>query len=154
MGRLDGRDDTFHTGEFVTAIDGLVVIDAQHLCTTFLGHVTVHRSYTGIVQTGTDGEGLLNLTVFILHDEHLGAMQDTDGSLVDGGGGVMGLPAMTTGLCQDNLHAVIIHIVVDGSCSIRATSDTGDEVVWVVAAFFLCQLPFDLLRDDALHLGD
>ena len=153
MGRLNGGDDALHTGEFITAIDGLVVIDAQYLRTPLLGHVTMHRTYTGVVQSGTDGEGFLNLTILILHHQHLGTMQDADGSLVDGGRGVIGLPTMSAGLCQDDFHALIIHIVIDGTCRIRTAADAGDEIVGIVAAFLLFQLPFDLFGDDALHPG-
>ena len=113
----------------------------------------MHRPYTGIVQSGTDGEGLFNLSVLILHHQHLGTMQDTDGSFVDSSSGMIGLPTMSSCLCQDDLHALIIHIVVDGTSSIRTTSDTGDEVVGIVTAFLFFQLPFDLFGDHALHPG-
>ena len=102
MSRLYGGDDTLHACQFVAAVDGLVVVDAQHLCTTFLCHVTVHGANTRIVQSGRDGKGFLNLSVLVLHHQHLGTMQDACCALVDGGCCVVGLPTMSACFCQND----------------------------------------------------
>ena len=47
----------------------------------------------------------------------------------------------------------VVYIMVDGACGIRTASDTGDEVVGVVAPDLLLKLPFDLFGDHALHPG-
>ena len=72
---------------------------------------------------------------------------------MDGSRRIVRLPTVTASLCQHDLHAVVVHIVVDGARSVRAASDTGDQIVRIVAADLFLQLPLDLLRDHTLHTG-
>ena len=145
MGTLDGGDDALHAGQLVAAVDGLVVVDREHLRATFFGHVTVHGTHARIVESGRNGECLLYLTVLILHHKHLRTVQDTCGAFMDGGCRVVSLPTVTASLCQHDLHAFVVHVVVDGASRIRAAADAGDEIVGIVAPDLLLKLPFDLL---------
>ena len=111
----------------------------------------MHRTYAGIVQAGTNREGLLDLSVVVLHHEHLRPMQDAGGAPVQGGGGVVGVPAVSAGLGEHDFHAVVVGIVVDGAGGIAASADACEEIVGVVAARLLLQLPLQLLGDNALH---
>ena len=153
MSTLDGRYDALHARQFVAAIDSLVVVDAEHLRTSLLSHVAVHGSHARIVESGRDGEGFLYLSVLILHHEHLRPVQDACRTLMDGGCRVVCLPSVSASLRQHDLYALVVHVVVDGARRIRAAADAGDEIVGIVAAYLLLQLPFDLLRDHALHTG-
>ena len=58
---------------------------------------------------------------------------------------------MASCLCQDYLDALVIHVMVDGTCGITTSTDTGDEIVWIVTPHLFLQLALDLLRDNALH---
>lgn len=42
--------------------------------------------------------------------------------------------------------------MIDGTCSIASATHAGDEVIRIIATNLLLQLPFQFLRDDALHL--
>ena len=117
------------------------------------GKIGVHRSDARIVETGTDGEGFLNLSVFGLHHEGAGSVDNAFCSAVHGGSGVVGIYSVSGSLSQINLHAVIINVVVDGSGSITSATHAGDEVIRIVAAYLLLQLPFQFFGDNALHLG-
>ena len=145
MGTLDGRDDTLHACQLVATVDSLIVVDAQHLGTTLFRHVAVHGSYTWVVKACRDGEGLLYLPVLVLHNQHFGTMQNTRSTTVDGCCGVVSVPAVTASLGQHNLHAVIVHIVIDGTGSIASAADAGHKVVRVVAPYLFFKLPLDFL---------
>ena len=153
MGTLDGRYDALHASQLIACPYGLVVVDTQHLRASLAGHVAVHGSHTGIVQSGRDGEGLFNLSVLVLHHQHLGTVQDARSALVDGGCRMVGLPSVASGFGQDYLHALVVHVVVNRSGSIRTTSDAGHQIVGIVTPHLFLQLPFYLLRDYALHPG-
>ena len=43
--------------------------------------------------------------------------------------------------------------MIDGTCSIASATHAGDEVIRIIATNLLLQLPFQFLRDDALHLS-
>lgn len=104
-----------------------------------------------VVQSGGDGKGFFYLAVVVLHDQHLGSVQDAHRATVYGGSGIVGVPAMAASLRQDNLDAFVVHVVVDGACGVAATADAGHEVVRIVASGLFLQLPLYFLRDDALH---
>ena len=64
-------------------------------------------------------------------------MDDAHASQGNGGGGLSGLHALASGLGQDNLHARVVHVVIDGAGCIASTAHAGNEVVGMVAAFLL-----------------
>ena len=118
------------------------------------GKVGVHRADARIVETGTDGKGFLYLSVLGLHHEGACSVDDAFCAAVHGGSGIIGIYSVSGSLSQIYLHAVIINVVVDGSGSIASATHAGDEVIRIVAAYLLLQLPFQFFADDALHLGN
>ena len=58
-------------------------------------------------------------------------------TLVYGGGCVVRLPTMTTGLSQHYLHSIVVHEVVDGACGIAATAYAGYQIVGIATACLL-----------------
>ena len=152
MRTLNGWNDALHAGELVTGIDGLIVLDGEHMTSARCGKVGVHRADARIVETGTDGEGFLYLPVLGLHHEGTGSVDNALCAAVHGGSGVIGIYSVSGSLSQINLHAVIINVVVDGSGSVASATHAGDEVIRIVAAYLLLQLPFQFFADDALHL--
>ena len=154
MRTLNGRNDALHAGELVTGVDGLIILDGEHMAPARCGKVGVHRADARIIETSTDGEGFLYLSVLGLHHEGTGSVDDAFCSAVHGGSGVIGIYSVSGSLSQVNLHAVIINVVVDGSGSIASATHAGDEVIRIVAANLLLKLPFQFFGDDALHLGN
>ena len=154
MRTLNGWNDALHAGKLVTGVDGLIVLDGEHMTSARCGKVSVHRADARIVETGTDGEGFLYLSVLGLHHEGAGSVDDAFCAAVHGGSGVVGIYSVAGSLSQINLHAVIINVVVDGSGSVTSATHAGDEVIRIVAAYLLLQLPFQFFADDALHLGN
>ena len=117
----------------------------------FFRHVAVHRTHTRIVETSRDGVCLLNLSVIILHHQHLGSVQNTRGTPMDGGGGVIGITALSACFGKHYLYAFIVHIVIDGASGVATSSDAGDKIVRIVAPYLFLQLPFYLLAYNTLH---
>ena len=151
MGTLDGRNDAFRACQLIAGTDGFIVIDAQHLCASLLSHIAVHRPHTWIIQSGRDGEGFLDLSVIILHHQHLCTMQNTYCASMDGGCRIVGIPTVSASFSQYDFYALVIHIVIDGSCGVGASSDAGHEVVRIIASDLFFQLPFDFFGDHTLH---
>ena len=58
MGTFDSRDNTLHTGQFISCIDSLIIFDGKHMTAATGSQVGMHRSDAWIIQTGTDGEGV------------------------------------------------------------------------------------------------
>ena len=70
---------------------------------------------------------------------------------MDGSCGVVGVPTVSASLGEHDAHPFVIRIMVDSAGGIAATADAGDEVVGIIAARLLLQLPFQLFRNNALH---
>ena len=111
----------------------------------------MHGAYAGVVEAGADGEGLLDLSVVVLHHEHLGAMENAYRATVERSRRVVGLPTVASGFSQYNAHALVVDIMVDGAGGIAAAAYAGHEVVGVVAPLFLLQLPAYFFGDYALQ---
>lgn len=140
MCAFDGGYDAFHTCQFISCIDSLVVVDGKYFLTSFCSQVGMHGSDAGIVESGGDGKSLFDLSVVSLHDECAGAVQNAFRTAMDRGGGIVGVNAMSTGLCEDDLYAGIVNIMVDRAGCIGAAADTGNKVVGVVAPDLFLQL--------------
>ena len=80
-------------------------------------------------------------------------MYDALRSTVYGGRRVAAFDATTARLGQHDLHAGVVHIVVDGAGGVASSAHASDEIIGIIASDFLLQLPFQFLRDDTLHLG-
>ena len=154
MRTLNSRNDALHAGELVTGVDGLIVLNGEHMAPARCGKVGVHRADARIVETGTDGKGFLYLSVLGLHHEGACSVDDAFCAAVHGGSGIIGIYSVSGSLSQIYLHAVIINVVVDGSGSVASATHAGDEVIRIVAANLLLKLPFQFFRDYALHLGN
>ena len=49
------------------------------------------------------------------------------------------------------MHALVVQIMINGAGSIRTTSDTGHQIIWVVTSFLLQQLLADFGGDYTLQ---
>ena len=78
-------------------------------------------------------------------------MQNADGAHLHAGSGLTRFDAETTSLAKDNLHALVVDVVVNRSCSIASTSHTRHYHVGVITTDLLLQLPFDFLGNDRLQ---
>ena len=153
MCTFNGRYDTLHTSQFITGIDSLIILDGKYMTSASCCQVCMHRSNTRIIQTGTDGKGFLNLSILCLHHKRTGTVNDSLCTTMHGCSRVIGINTMTSSLSQINLNPLIIDIMIDGACSIATATNTSDEVIRIIAANLLFQLPFQLLTDYALHLS-
>ena len=151
MCRFYCRDYSLCASQFISCIDSFVVINAQHLCPASLIHITMHWSHTWIVKSGRDSESLLYLSVLILHHEHLCSMQYACSTFVEGGSSMVCVISVSTCFCQYYLHSFIVDVMVYGTSSITAASDTSNKVVRIVTSHLFLQLVFQFFRDDALH---
>ena len=52
---------------------------------------------------------------------------------------------MTSSLGQNNLHAIVVEIMIDRSCCIRATSHTSNKLVGIIASHLLLKLLLEFL---------
>ena len=153
MRTLDGRDDTLHASQLITSIDSLIVLDGEHMASASCGKVGVHRTDAWVIQSRTDGKGFLDLSIVGLHHKGTSTMDDSLCTTVHRGSSIVGVDAMTSSLSEINLYAVIVDIMIDGTCSITSTTHTSDEIVRIITSYLLLQLPFQFLTDDALHLS-
>ena len=152
MGTLDGWNDSLHAGQLISGIDGLIVLDGKHMTSASCCQIGVHWSDARVIQTGTDGEGFFYLTIFCLHHQGAGTVDDSLCTAMHGGSGIVGIDAMTGSLSQINLNTIIINVMIDGTCGVTSATHAGDEIIRIIATDFLLQLPFQFLADDALHL--
>ena len=104
----------------------------------------VHGSYARVVEAGRYGERLFYLAVVVLHDECARAVHYALGAAMYGGGGVVGVNAVASGLGQHNLHARVLDVVVNGAGGVASASHASHEIVGVVSANLLLELPFQL----------
>src|SRR5574344_319476 len=139
------RYDTLHTSKFITGIDRFVIIYCQNVFTSFVSQVSMHRTYTRIIQTGGDCESLLYLAVLILHDKSLCPMNYARGTTMNRGSCIIRINAMATSLSKIYLHTFIINIMVYRAGSIRATTNTSYQIIRIITSYLLLKLPFYFL---------
>ena len=152
MSTLYGGYDALRACQFISGVDGFIVVDGQHLLPPAFRQIGVHGSDARIIESGRYGESLFYLPVGILHHQCSCSVNNAFGSAMYGGCGVVGVYSVSAGLCQHNLHAVIVYEVVYCSGGIAAPSHAGYEIIGIVSARFLLQLPLNLLRYNALQL--
>ena len=92
-GPSQGRDDSFKLTDRSQGIQGLLVGHSSVFGTPDLAEIAVFRPHTGVIKSGTDGMGLLDLPIAILKRQAHGAVQNTDAPLRDGGGAAAGVDA-------------------------------------------------------------
>ena len=73
---------------------------------------------------------------------------------MDGGSGMTRVGTLSASLGQDNPDALVVDVVIDGTCGIAATAYTSHQHVGIVAAYFFLQLFLNLFGDDALQTSD
>ena len=98
MCTLNSRNDALHAGELVTGVDGLIILNGEHMTPARCGKVGVHRADARIVETGTDGKGFLYLSVLGLHHEGTCSVDDAFCAAVHGGSGIVGIYSVTGSL--------------------------------------------------------
>ena len=157
MGGLDGGDDALHPCQILKGVHSLVVGDGHILRTTHVVEVGVLGANAGIVQTCTDGVHGGDLTVLVLAEVGLHAVEDAYASGCHGGGSLKGVDAPTGGLAADEADILVPDEVVEGADGVGAAAHTGDDGIGQSALFFQ-DLLLDLLGDDSLevphHLGE
>ena len=80
--------------EFIAGIYRLVIVYRHNLCSSTLSQVRVHRTDAGIVESCTDGERFLYLSVVGLHDQRACSVYYALRAAVHRGGGVVGVNAV------------------------------------------------------------
>ena len=157
MGTFQGGDDTFQFRQFVGGADGFIIINSKYDGTFLCSQIGMHGADTRVIQSGRDRVGLFDLAVFVLDDVSACTVNDSHLSEGDGSGSHTCIYSFTTGFGEDDLHAAIVDIMVNGSGGIATTTYTSDKIVGAVTAFFLNELLFDFLADDGLqashHVG-
>ena len=111
----------------------------------------MHRSDTGIVQSGGDRVRLFNLPVFVLDHERACTMDDSHFTQLNGSCRHSGFYPLATGFGQDDLNPFVIDVVVDSSGSVASSAHTGNQVVRIVTSLFFLKLLFYLFADDRLQ---
>src|SRR5690606_24441245 len=121
MGRFQGRNDPFVSGECKTCPQCFVVVDGNHLCPSGFSQMGVDGTDTRIVQSCRDGIGFGDLPVFGLHHQCFASMDDPFGADLDGGGRLSAVDPLAARFGQHDLHSLLSKEVVDGSGGVAAS---------------------------------
>ena len=150
--RLDRRNDTLDTAEVLECIYRLIVGDRNVLCAADIVQVSVLRADAGVIQTGGDGVNRSDLTVLVLAEIALHAVENAQTAGSDGRGGLCGVDTAACGFTADQAHALILDEVVKRADGVRAAADTCHHDVREFALLFE-HLLLDLLGDDRLEIA-
>ena len=63
------------------------------------------------------------------------------------------IDAMATSLGKHKAYTLVVDIMVDGACSIGASTHTSHEIVGIVTSHFLAKLPLEFFGDNRLQAG-
>ena len=114
----------------------------------------VHGSHTGVIQSSRNRIGLRNLSVGSLHQQGFASVNDSFFPKGRSRSTFTRIDAFSGGFYCDNIDTFIVEVMVVESSSIASSTYTGNDMVRIVAAFLLLQLPFCFLADDRLKTGD
>ena len=153
MGRLQGGDDAFQSGQLESRAEGLVVIDGHDRGTVRGGEVGMQRADAGIVESGREGVGFDDLPVLVLHHEGAAAVYDAQRPTVYRGRRFAAVDAVASGFAEKDAHPLVINVVVYRAGGVRTSAHAGHQVVGIVAAFLFQELLLDFAADDALQTG-
>ncbi len=93
------------------------------------------------------------MSVFGLHDQAFGAVEDAQPSQLDGGCGFFGVQSFSGSLNSHQLGAGFIQEVVESTGCVAAATDAGNDVIGVVSSFFFLQLASHFAANDRLEAG-
>ena len=96
VGALNGADDTLGAGDVLKCVYRFVVGDGNVFRPAYLVKVSVLRTDTGVVKTCGDRVNRRDLTVFVLAEQGLHAVEDTERSGGDGSRSLAGVDAASS----------------------------------------------------------
>ena len=151
--RLDRRDDALDTAEILECVYRFVVRHRNVLRAADIVQVSVLRADAGVIQTGGDGVNRGDLTVFVLAEIALHAVEDAQTAGGDGRRGLRGVHAAACGLTADQANALILD-EVDRTRRWRSSRRRHRPCTDVrESALLLEHLLLDLLGDDRLEIA-
>ena len=151
VGRFDGRYDTLGACQILKCVHGFVVRNCHILGAADIMQPRVLRADAGIIQTGGDGVNRRDLTVLILAEIGLHAVENAQTARIDGGCSLEGVDAAACGLTADQAHIFIIDEIVEAANGVGAAAHAGNDGVRQVA-FLFQHLLLDLLGNNRLKI--
>ena len=111
------------------------------------------RTNAGVVQTGRNGVNGSDLSLFVLEEIGLHAVENAQTALGNGGSVQLGFDALSGSFCAYQTHALVRKEIVEHTHGIGTAADTGNHTIRQ-SAFFFHQLFLDLLGDHCLKITD
>lgn len=148
--RLQRRDDTLQLTHQAETLKGLSVRGSHELGTLGILPVGQLGADTGVIETGGDGVGVLDLTELVLQDVGADTVQNTLTTGGKGGTVAGSVDTVTTGLNTEHLDAGVVGEGVEHADGIGTTANAGDDGVGELAAL-LQHLLLGLVADDGLE---
>ena len=152
MGRFEGRDDPLQAAQQLQGLEGLAVGHGAVFGPADRLEVAVFRAHTGIVQTGADRMGLLDLTLTVLQQQTHGPMQHAHAALGDGGGMATGGHTIASGFHTDQPHGGIGHKGMKQAHGIGAAAHAGHQHIGIAAEGPMA-LALGLLTDHGVEIA-
>ena len=141
MCALECRDDALEACQLISCSHRLVIVYSHHLHPTLIYHMRMHGTYTGIVESGRYAERLFYLSVRCLHHERTRAVQDAFRSAMHRSRRPSRADAASSRLGKYHPHTHVIGITIHRSGRVASSSDTGYEIIRIVASCLFLQLP-------------
>ena len=135
MSALDRRDDSLDSGEILECIDRLIIGNCHILGPSCIVKICVFRSDSRIVKTCGDGIYRGDLSVLILTEVGLHAVENSETSCRDGRRCLCCVHAASCCLAADKLNVLILDEVVECADSVGSAADTGENCVRKTSLF-------------------
>ena len=146
-------DNAFGSRKFVEGGESLVVRGVDVVGATLVTQVAMLGANGGVIQTGGDGVGKLDLAVFVREEEGLGALQDTEASALETGRVLLAdAHAFATRLDANHADGFVIKERVEEADGIAAAAHAGDEQMGE-ATFAGEHLTAGLVADDTVEVA-
>ena len=153
VGGFEGRDDAFDFGESAEAgegfvVGGVVVVDAAGVAV-----VAVFWANCGVVESGGDGVGELDLAVGVGEEPSFGALQHAELAALEARGVAASHDAVAAGFDTGHFDGFVIYKGMEKSNGVAAAADAGDEQVGE-AFLALEDLAPGFVADDTVKISD
>ena len=151
MRGLNRRNNALRAGQIFKCLYRFLVGNRHVLRAAGVKQHGVLRTDARIVQTGGNRVNRCNLTVFVLTEVRLHAVEDTQTAGGQGGSGLLGVDAASGSLAADELNALVLNEVVEGADGVGTAADTSNDGVRQTA-FLLQNLLLDFLGNHSLKV--
>ena len=133
------------------AVDGFFVGSGNIVGATNVFQPAVLRTHARVIETGRDGMGTHDLAVFVFHQVGTVAVQYARNAFVQRCSVVVAVQPQTTGFNAVHGHFRVFDVWVEHTNGVRATTDTGNNRIWLTANL-LFTLALGFATNDALEV--